>query len=289
MNSDGCIQSVPYLESAAEITPAGIMIEPYGEHSFSELKKHYSQQAEMRSDAPAFLLKDMTLMSDLRAGLLACRKTKKSVYAVINVNEDLQTANELPADAALITLQSMGLAAFGISAANDEILMDGICRLASFAKIPIFAKLDRSYADALKGGGITAEFYGDYCICRTSEDNCETALMLANERQAFFLEPDTTELSEPISCEANMDEILCDASDEAYDVLKIEINTPDDVIAFVQDAHMATLPVMFSCEDDISLMLALMLYQGRALIDSECELDSETIEKAAAKYGAVVY
>ncbi|MBQ7834168.1 MAG: hypothetical protein IJ385_00130 [Ruminiclostridium sp.] len=158
MNSDGCIQSVPYLESAAEITPAGIMIEPYGEHSFSELKKHYSQQAEMRSDAPAFLLKGMTLMSDLRAGLLACRKTKKSVYAVINVNEDLQTANELPADAALITLQSMGLAAFGISAANDEILMDGICRLASFAKIPVLQSLTGRLPTRSKARGLPQNF-----------------------------------------------------------------------------------------------------------------------------------
>lgn len=289
MNSDGCIQSVPYLENSAEITPAGIMIEPYGEHSFSELKKYYSQQIEKCPDAPAFLLKNMTLMSDLRAGLLAYRKTGKNVYAVINVNEELLTANELPADAALITLQSMGLSAFGIAAENDEILIDGMCRLAAFAKIPIFARLGKAYADTLADSGITAEFYGDYCICRVPEELRETAIMLANERQAFFLEPDTTEISDSIPCEANMDEILCEASDEPFDILKIEINTPDDVIAFIQDAHMATLPVMFSCEDDISLMLALMLYQGRALIDSECELNEETIKKAAAKYGAVVY
>lgn len=289
MNGDGCIQSVPYLENAAEITPAGIMIEPYGEHSFSELKKHYSQQAEKRHDAPAFMLKNMTLMSDLRAGLLACRKTKKNVYAVIAVDEELLTEGGLPADAALITLQSMGLSAFGISSENEETLIDGMCRLAAFAKIPIFARLGKAHSDTLASAGITADFYGDYCICRIPESERETALMLANERQAFFLEPDTTEISDSIPCEANMDEILCDASDESYDVLKIEINTPDDAMAFIQDAHMATLPVMFSCEDDISLMLALMLYQGRALIDSECELDEETIEKAAAKYGAVVY
>ena len=113
--------------------------------------------------------------------------------------------------------------------------------------------------------------------------------MLSNEREAFFLEPDTTELSDPIPCEANMDEILCDLSQENFDVLRIEINTPDDAVAFTENAHMATLPVMFTCEDDISVMLALMLYQGRALIDSTCTLDEETLKKATTKYGAVIY
>lgn len=289
MNSDGCTLEVPDIKNAAVLKPAGMMIEPYGEHSFSELKKYYAEQVEKSSDAAAYLLCGMTLMSDLRAALLACRKTGKNVYALLTIDEELLTSNELPADAALITLQSMGLSAFGITAESEEIIADGIKRLVHFAEIPLFASLGKRAAEELEASEIISEPWGEYCIFRIPEEEKETALMLANERQAFFLEPDTTELSEAIPCEANMDEILCDASQEAFDVLKIEINTPDDAIAFTQDAHMATLPVMFSCEDDISLMLALMLYQGRALIDSECELDEVTIEKATKKYGAVVY
>ncbi len=291
MNSDGCIP-IPNsvnIKNASVITPAGIMIEPYGEHSFSELKKYYSEQVEHLSDAESFLLTGMTLMSDLRAALLACRKTGKNIYAVVNIDEEMLTTNELPADAALITLQSMGLSAFGITAENEEILIDAVCRLVHFASVPVFAELSEKSVEALRNAGVTAVLSGGYYICHIPDEEREKALMLANERQAFFLEPDTTEISEAIPCEGTMDEILCDASEEAVDVLKIEINTPDDAMAFIQDAHMATLPVMFSCEDDITLMLALMLYQGRALIDSECELDEGTVEKAIRKYGAVVY
>ncbi len=286
MNSDGCL---PDIQSSAQITPAGMMIEPYGEHSFSELKKYYSSQVENLNGAVGFLLTGMTMMSDLRAALLACRKTGKPVFAVINIDEEQRTINELPADAALITLQSMGLSAFGITAENEDILVDAVCRLVQFSKIPVFADLSEKAAEQLRTAGVTAEFSGGYMMCSVPNEEKETALMLANERQAFFLEPDTTEISDSISCEANMDEILCDISQEPFDVLKIEINTPDDAMAFIQDAHMATLPVMFSCEDDISLMLVLMLYQGRALIDRECTLNPETIEKAIKKYGSVVY
>ncbi len=290
MNSDGCSTiNVPQLKNAAVITPCGMMIEPYGEHKFSEIKKEYAQQADRLKDSPAFVLKGMTMLSDLRAALLACRKTGKPVYAVLNIDEELRTAAELPADAALITLQSMGLSGLGIKSDDEENVIAAIKRLVNFAKIPVFAKLSESSLEEIISSGIYADYIEGYSVFSVSDEKKEDAIMLANEREAFFLEPDTTELSDPIACEANMDEILCDLSQESFDVLRIEINSPDDAVAFTENAHMATLPVMFTCEDDISVMLALMLYQGRALIDSTCTLDEETIRKATEKYGAVIY
>ena len=52
---------------------------------------------------------------------------------------------------------------------------------------------------------------------------------------------------------------------------------------------MAVLPVMFSGDDEIAMKLALMLYQGRALIDRESLIDEEELKSAAEKYGAVIY
>lgn len=290
MNSDGCSTiNVPQLKNAAVINPCGMMIEPYGEHKFSEIKKEYSAQVERLQDSPSFVLKGMTMLSDLRAALLACRKTGKPVYAVLDIDEELRTTAELPADAALITLQSMGLSGFSIKSDDEENVIAAVKRLVNFAKIPVFAQLGRNAIDDICGAGIDVSEIESWCIFSVSDEKKEDAIMLANEREAFFLEPDTTELSEPVSCEANMDEILCDLSQESFDVLRIEINSPDDAVAFTENAHMATLPVMFTCEDDISVMLALMLYQGRALIDSTCTLDEETIRKASEKYGAVLY
>ncbi len=284
MNSDGCIPII----NAAVLGPSGMMIEPYGGHSFAELKKYYQEKIK-ESESDTFVLRNMSMMSDLRAALLACKKYGRRCCAVLTVDDEMLTSAELPADAALITLQSMGLCAFSVEAYDEETIIDAVCRLVRFAKIPLFAKLSENGINEIRNADIEAVEYGEYCIFSISDEEKETAVMLANEREAFFLEPDTTEISDGIPCEANMDEILCDISQESYDVLKIEINTPDDAMAFIQDAHMATLPVMFSGGDDISLMLALMLYQGRALIDSEFELDEETVTKAKEKYGAILY
>ena len=290
MNSDGCSTlNVPQLKNAAVITPCGMLIEPYGEHKFSEIKAAYSAQAQKNSEASAFILKGMVMLSDLRAALLACRKTGKPVYAELMIDEELRTTAELPADAALITLQSMGLSGFGVKSSDEENTVAAVKRLVQFADIPVFARISEASADEISASDINISTIEDYCVFSITKEEKETAIMLSNEREAFFLEPDTTELSEPIPCEANMDEILCDLSQENFDVLRIEINTPDDAVAFTENAHMATLPVMFTCEDDISVMLALMLYQGRALIDSTCTLDEETLKKATTKYGAVIY
>lgn len=290
MNSDGCSTTdVPQLKNTAVITPCGMMIEPYGEHKFSEIKTAYSAQAEKFPDATAFLLKDMTMLSDLRASLLACRKTAKPVFALIHIDEELRTTAELPADSALITLQSMGLSAFGISSDDEENVISAIKRLVNFAEIPVFARISKKGLEETENAGIHICNRDGYSFFSIPDEKKETAIMLSNEREAFFLEPDTTELSDPVSCEANLDEILCGLSQENFDVLRIELNSPDDAVAFAEYAHMASLPVMFTCEDDISVMLALMLYQGRALIDSTCTLDEETLRKASVKYGAIIY
>ncbi len=290
MNSDGCSTlSVPDLKNAAVINPCGMMIEPYGEHKFSEIKAEYSKQTERFPEAPAFILKGMVMLSDLRAALLACRKTGKPVFAELTIDEEQRTAAELPADSALITLQSMGLSGFGLKSDDEENVVSAVKRLVQFADIPVFAEISDEAADEISSSDIDVSRIENYCVFSVSKEEKETAIMLSNEREAFFLEPDTTELSEPIPCEGDMDEILCDLSQESFDVLRIEINSPDDAVAFTENAHMATLPVMFTCEDDISVMLALMLYQGRALIDSTCTLDEETLKKATSKYGAVIY
>lgn len=298
MKSDSCTGkytlpdgSDPY--NALRLGESGMMIEPYDEHSFTELKKHYSALIDSAPDASCFILDGMSLAADLRGALIECKKRKKTVYAVIDVDEELMTSAQLPADAALITLQGMGLSGFGICAPDEDTILYGMDRFARLAKIPLLAKLKkgiisdetRSHLEK-KGFAVISDENGLMCI---PPEEQETSLLLANEREAFFLEPDTTEISEAIECNEGMEEEILNAAHEANDVLKIQLNEPEDAITFSEHAHMTTLPVMFSTENEITLMLALMLYQGRALVDSTCSLDEKTLEKAVKKYGAVIY
>lgn len=274
----------------AVLTASEMMIAPYGEYSFTELKTHYAEQIEENADAELFLFKGMTLLSDLRAALIECKKRGKTAAALLSINAELVTPSMLPADAALITLQSMGLSAFGLFSDSREVLADGIERLAPISEIPLFLRgadetLGEEVLRAAREAGLRPM---DNAVFQPSEER-ETALLLASEGQAFFLESDTTEISAAIPCSDGMEEEFSAASQNACDVLKIEINTPDDAVVFTDNAHMASLPVMFSSENDVALMLALMLYQGRALVDRTCGLSEATFEKAVRKYGAVLY
>ncbi|MBP5604177.1 MAG: hypothetical protein J6X60_01350 [Ruminiclostridium sp.] len=282
---------------------------PYGETSFTELKTGYKEKlAELKEDdSSAFLLDGMTMLSDLRASALECRKLGKPVYVIIDVDEELLTKNELPADAALIVMQNLGVLCFGITADSARILTEGIGRLKPFSEIPLAVRpkngtlTDAEITELLNAG--TDVFIGLDDECTTRFQNIvsnesftppdveyEDSLMLANERSAFFLEHDTTEISDPIECNAGMGEDLVAACEAGgIDVLRIQINNPDDVLDFADNAHMATLPVMFSGDDEIGMKLAVMLYQGRALIDGKSLIDPDELKKTAQKYGAVIY
>ena len=86
-----------------------------------------------------------------------------------------------------------------------------------------------------------------------------------------------------------MTDTITDVCDESYDVLTVSINSPDDAIDFAKNMHMSTLPVSFLSDDEISLKMALMLYQGRAIVDTKSLIETEKLEKIAEKYGAVLY
>ena len=100
---------------------------------------------------------------------------------------------------------------------------------------------------------------------------------------------DRLELGPPLPCTADMSSVLMQQESGGFDVVRIRIDSPEDAQDFAQNEYMAHLPVCFLSHDEISLKLALMLYNGIALVDSQSSLPRKTLEKIAAKYGAVVY
>ena len=308
--TDDCLRPVTIdISSFDIIEPCGEMTIPYGETSFTELKALYKEKISSLPENAhgAYLLKGMTMLADLRGAFMECRKHGKPIYAVINVDDELLTEHELPADAALIVMQSLGAVCFGISSESYDTLLDGVKRIRPCARIPIAvlpesgSLTEEQISELLQAGtevfiGLDSESSTRFQNIISDENfsmpeiECEDSLMLANERSAFFLEHDTTEISEPIECNAGMGEDLIAAcTDSGFDVLKIQINNPDDALDFADNAHMATLPVMFSGDDEIAMKLAVMLYQGRAMIDGTSLIDPDELKKAARKYGAVIY
>ena len=83
--------------------------------------------------------------------------------------------------------------------------------------------------------------------------------------------------------------VLLEFSNTNIDVIRVDVITSDDAYQFSQNAYMSNLPVMFHSDDKSALKLALLSYHGRAMIDKECGIDYNTLEKIADKYGAVIY
>lgn len=257
------------IKMAAMIGASGVQVDPFGEASFTELISIYDEQVRAGEEiADLYVLYDMCSITDMRAALISCKKTEKPVYVFVKTDENGLTEEfEVPALGALITAQEMGADAFGIS--SD--IQDGgdICtELIKYAKIPLI--INNAYK-------------------HRSDDIQDDFFIFTHYNNIYFLEADTTEISEPIMCQPDMEEIITDICETSCDILRVQINTYDDAIDFARNAHMATRPVMFSSENELALKMALMLYQGIALIDSATMIPEDMLNDICTKYGAVVY
>jgi 5-methyltetrahydrofolate--homocysteine methyltransferase len=110
----------------------------------------------------------------------------------------------------------------------------------------------------------------------------------ATETEAFFLGSDIT-FSEPIECSVYLGDDLIDLNDEQVNAALVELNTLDDVMLLAQYGSMSPLPLAVHTDSRTILEAALRYVQGRLIIDSNCQIDFELIERTAAKYGAIVY
>ena len=305
------------------ITSSAMTVEPYGDYTFTEIMSVYRQQVQALSPyCDIFVIEGVPSMWNLRAAVIACKKEKKPVIATMTADEDGDSTSDTNVVCALIVLQSLGIDAFGISRTTPSLCAELIEELYPYANIPLIAKpcpyeTDESgntiplsseeFARALKkSADVGAVILGVDCMADTSyiakikelknsglklpdTEKQDTTLVFATENQRFFLEADTTEFSPAIECAPDMTDEITEACSQNYDVLTVSINSPDDAIDFCRNMHMATLPVSFLSDDEISLKVALMLYNGRAIVDTNSLIEPERLERIAQKYGAVLY
>ena len=63
----------------------------------------------------------------------------------------------------------------------------------------------------------------------------------------------------------------------------------DDVHLLTENSTVTRIPIAIHTDSRTLLDAALRYFQGRLIIDSNCEIDMELIERIASKYGAIVY
>lgn len=308
------------------VSPSGIEIKPFGEVTFSRLIADYKEQmAALSESGLAFvLLEGFTNLVDLRAAIFAARASQLPVLACMAVNDDCRTKTwDVGLLAALTVAQSLGVKAFGVNCSSPEAALSAVKRMHPYAKIPLIAKPDAGSANPIlphlydyspeSMAKLTGELLavGAQIIggcCGTTPEHIEAMAqavkafapadfpvkgiseetIVANHSDAFFVSDSFTP-SDGLDCALDMSEALVEAADAGFDAVKVGIKSPDDANLLAMNAHMATLPVMLKSDDEALLEAALLQYQGRALVDSQCYIPEQTLISIAKRYGAVVY
>ena len=69
----------------------------------------------------------------------------------------------------------------------------------------------------------------------------------------------------------------------------MQVRNSEEARQLAMDAQMSRLPISILSDDPDALDEALMLYHGRALVDSDSEMDERLLRRIAERYGAIVY
>ena len=84
------------------------------------------------------------------------------------------------------------------------------------------------------------------------------------------------------------DEII-DLDDSPANVILFNLGSTDDASFIAENAEMSSLPFIIHANDTTTLEAALRYYQGRLIVDTNCDIETDELKKLAFKYGAVLY
>jgi len=280
----------------------------YGENVFESAYFDHLEKITLMKDAGAdiILLRNFEKLWDMRAGVLAAKNADIPVIVTIKVDDEGVNESDTDYIAALITLQALGAAAFGIECTcGAEETAELIKKAYPHAEIPLIAvadidKLSDSDIEMLNENG--AAMYIDTASCtdikkiekllsfeprfRYGEEKDSYAAAIF--REAFFL-PEYLEFSEPLRCDLDMSDEIIDFDDETINAIYIHLGSTDDAAYLADNAIMSRLPFIIRADDPTTLEAALRYYQGRLIVDTRCDIDEKTLSQLTKKYGALMY
>ena len=129
---------------AGDMTMTGQQLAPLGTLTFDELLSCYEEQAAAldEADVDVFVVETMMSLQETRAAVLAIRKvSKKPIMVTMTFESNGRTLYGTDPVTALVTLQELGIDAFGINcSAGPDTLIGHIQAMKRYAKIPLIAK-----------------------------------------------------------------------------------------------------------------------------------------------------
>ena len=296
---------------AGGMGPAGQELEPFGDVTFEELVTAYAEQAAALEEAGVdlFLLGEGMTMAEERAAMLAVRQaSSRPVVVLARCDEEGRTESGTDVLAALIVMQGMGAAAFGLSTDEGaEVLLEQLQRLTPYAAIPLAAVVsepEQELQDLAEagvklfacGGALSGD--GPSLLARdlalvdfsrfVPPEHDPDVIPCASEKEARFITPDV-DVGETIECTSDLMEEILEAEETCpQGALKIAILEEDDVAIFAENQYVVRDALCLWSDVPELLEQALRVYQGRAFWDGTGDLEPEFLAEMSRKYGLVL-
>lgn len=308
--------AVPFgVPVGARIGASGLFVPPYGNADFDEIYDGYRTQIRTleKHGAEFFLLENQSSLADMRAAVLAARTGGLPTFVTLAADESGKTMTGGSLLPAIITLEAMGVEAIGLGGfLTPSAMLPLLKEVLPHIGIPLCATPCAEgltpaefaeQAEALLHLGVsivgisgeqtpehwatlrqTANRPFDFAHPQTEADSYAAT----TETEVFFLGNDIM-LSEPILCSSGLADDLIDLDDERVTAALVEIHSLDDVYLLSESSAMTRLPLAVRTDSRPILEAALRYVHGRLIIDSNCQIETELIERTAQKYGAIVY
>lgn len=302
------------------IGPSGLFLSPLGEDGFDSIYEVYREQIRALSKAGAdfLMIEDQCSLADMRAAVLAARTSNLPVFAALSVDSSGHTLTGCTLLSAVITLQAMGVEAVGLSGSSPEAMKGPLREAYPHACVPLIARPDagdltpEAFGEivleltrcgaAIVGGGGSASpehiaaaarqlpsspigFLPNPAEIPEEDTDCMAA---AIEGEVFFLGHDII-LSEPFPCSSRLADDMIDLEDEPVNAVLVRVESMNDALLLAVQGKMARLPIAVQCDSAPVLDAVLRYFQGRLLVDSDCELEEDELMPIVSKYGAILY
>ena len=248
-----------------------------------------------------YVVETMVCLSDARAAVLAIREVSdKPVFVSFTCAENGKTMMGIDIVAALVTMQGMGVDAFGLNCATGpEDMVTQLRRLSEYAQVPLIAKPNAGVPEVIEGKTVfnfTPEQF-TACVdemaalgvlifggcCGTTEEHIKALAEKVAAAKPVFPQP------------KNRDRLTAATERKAFalpldavpgkNTACVEIATAEELKKFEETWSEISDALCIKCEDAELLEKALRIFQGRALYEGG--IDEAVLADLAEKYGLI--
>lgn len=261
----------------SEFFEDGVIIDPLPLSNgvdFNTLLNKY-QSALIGYKGKLCMLNNPQTIDEARAFVISSQNMSISPSVLFTTDDEWYIPGGTHILCCLLTLQSMGLSSLYITSKDYSLPAELVEKLVPYSKIPLF----------YKGQDYDGLFVSFPQI--TEKEIAEDVYLVSTPKNPAYLSPDA-DFSPPIACSEDMSGSIMECENEAYDILSVELQDPEDTYFLLHNLYMFTLPLCITCNNINNLELVAKVYSGRLLIDRRSNIDEINFKNLSEKYGAII-